>query len=108
MRIAISSTGPEETSPVDSRFGRAPWLFVFDTESGETTTIDNTENAQGRSGVGVTTAQRVVDAGADVVLTGRLGPNAERVLSTAGIQMVLGAEGSVREALTAFRERNAQ
>ena len=103
MKIVVTAVGPEPSSAVDSRFGRAPWLHVIDTETGESRTIDNMQNAQGRSGVGVTTAQRVVDSGADVVMTGRVGPNAQRVLEGAGIEMVLGILGaSVAEAVASY------
>ncbi|MBD3368563.1 MAG: dinitrogenase iron-molybdenum cofactor biosynthesis protein [Candidatus Eisenbacteria bacterium] len=104
MKIAVTSTGADQSSAVDARFGRAPWLHVFDTDSGEHTAIDNTANAQGRSGVGVTTAQRVADAGADVVLTGRLGPNAQRVLEGSGIKVVLGVDGTVRAAVDSYTD----
>jgi len=104
MKIVVTSQGPDESSAVDQRFGRAPWLHILDAESGERNVVDNTANAQGHSGVGVTTAQLVVDAGADVVLTGRLGPNAQRVLEGAGIKVVLGVTGTVGEAVAAFRD----
>jgi len=104
MKIAVTASGPDSTSPVDARFGRAPWIHIVDVTSGEANAIDNTANAQGRSGVGVTTAQRVADAGVEVVLTGRLGPNAQRVLEGAGVQVVLGVTGSVGDAVASFRE----
>jgi predicted Fe-Mo cluster-binding NifX family protein len=108
MKVAITSIGRDETSAVDGRFGRAPWLHVYDTATGESTVLDNVTNAEGRSGVGVRTAQAVVDAGVTVVMTGRVGPNAQRVLDGAGVKVVSNVEGSVRDAVaTLVKNTNA-
>ncbi len=31
MRLAITATGPELSSPIDQRFGRAKYLLIVDT-----------------------------------------------------------------------------
>jgi len=40
MKIAISTSGVGPDAPVDPRFGRAKHFLVFDTETGETVTVE--------------------------------------------------------------------
>ena len=41
MKLLFTTQGTEWDSPMDSRFGRAPYLFVYDEETEETLTLDN-------------------------------------------------------------------
>ena len=43
MKVAITSQGPDMTSMVDLRFGRAKYFIVVDTETGEFSAHDNTQ-----------------------------------------------------------------
>lgn len=43
MKLAITTQGPDPTSPVDLRFGRAGFFRIVDTETGQQTTVDNTQ-----------------------------------------------------------------
>lgn len=54
-------------------------------------------------GVGIQTAQMVVDRGAEAVITGNVGPNAYRVLETAGLKVFTGASGSAENALADYK-----
>ena len=45
MKIAVTSQGSALSSQVDSRFGRAPYLIVIDTQLQGFTAHDNSENA---------------------------------------------------------------
>ena len=49
MNIAITAQGKELSSEIDLRFGRAQWLLVVDTETGDCQAHDNTVNLNGRS-----------------------------------------------------------
>jgi predicted Fe-Mo cluster-binding NifX family protein len=102
MKIAISAAGPSLEDPVDPRFGRCACFLIIDTGTLEFEVIENSsKNLSG--GAGIEAAQRVANQGVTHVLTGRCGPNAEKVLSAAGIKIVDGCEGKVREAVERFR-----
>jgi predicted Fe-Mo cluster-binding NifX family protein len=103
MKVIVSAAGPYLTSAVDARFGRAPWFVVVDTESGEHEALDNGAAADAASGAGVMAAQRVVAHDPRAVLTGHCGPNSFRVLSAAGIEVMLGVTGTVESAVESYR-----
>jgi predicted Fe-Mo cluster-binding NifX family protein len=104
MRIAVSSEGTELSARVDSRFGRTKWFILYDTDTGEFESINNEQVLNLSQGAGIQAAQHLVDHNADVVLTGHCGPNAFRTLATAGLEVVLGASGTVGEAIKQFQE----
>lgn len=102
MRIAVSATGPGLDDSVDPRFGRCQQFVIVDPETME---FDVTENASAvqASGAGISVAQMVAGQGVQAVLTGNCGPNAYQVLNGAGIEVITGASGTVREAVLAYR-----
>jgi len=103
MRIAVTAQGGQLTSELDPRFGRAKWFVMVDTDTDETDAIDNSQGVNASSGAGITSGQRVAEAGAQVVITGHCGPNAERVLSQAGVRIVERTGGTVAEAVEWFK-----
>jgi len=103
MRIAISASGPKMDSPVDARFGRAPWFILADTESGSWEAVENKQNMQAAQGAGVQSAECVVRHGAEAALTGHCGPKAFRALQAAEVQVYVNVEGTVNEAVERFK-----
>ena len=103
MKVAVTSRGPKADSEVDPRFGRAKYFIIADTESGDFEAVDNAQNLNAPQGAGIQAAQNVSAKGAEVLITGHCGPNAFRTLSAAGIKVVVGAEGTVSEALEKFK-----
>jgi len=100
MKVAISAQGGDIEALVDPRFGRAAWFIVADTESGEWTAIDNRENVEASGGAGVQAGTRVADRGVEAVITGNVGPNAQKVLDAAGVHIYQAGNGvTVKEAL---------
>ena len=103
MKIAITSTGETLESMVDERFGRAKYFLIIDTESLETTVVKNTENLDLSQGAGTQSGSKIVDSGVSYVLTGHCGPKAFRVLSSAGLKVIVGVSGTVKDAVDAFK-----
>jgi predicted Fe-Mo cluster-binding NifX family protein len=99
MRIAVTSQGPDLQSQVDPRFGRARYLIVVNTETKESSALDNSRNLNTSQGAGIQTVKDLVNEGVDAVLTGHVGPKAQEALEAAQVQVFLGASGTVEEAL---------
>jgi predicted Fe-Mo cluster-binding NifX family protein len=102
MRIAASAAGPSIEDQLDPRFGRCAFFLIVDTDTLDFEVLENSSKNLG-GGAGIEAAQRVADQGVTHVLTGRCGPNAEKVLSAAGIRIVDGCAGTVRETVERFR-----
>jgi len=102
MKVAISSTGPGLDSEVDPRFGRCQYFIIGDTETMEHGVMDNS-SAMAAGGAGISAAQAIVDKGVQALLTGNCGPNAYEVLSSAGINIITGVSGSVKDAIENYR-----
>ncbi|MGC8913731.1 MAG: NifB/NifX family molybdenum-iron cluster-binding protein [Thermoplasmata archaeon] len=105
MKIACSSTGDTIEAMLDPRFGRCAYFVIATVENGKivsTTTLPNLfANAMG--GAGIQAAQAVVNQGADVVISGNIGPNALQVLQGSGIEIVTGIYGiSVKDAIERY------
>ena len=105
MKIAVSSIGNNLDSDVDSRFGRCNTFIIVDTESMDFQAVSN--GAVGSAhGAGIGAAQVIANLGVKAVLTGHVGPNAHMALSNAGIQMYVGASGTVQDAIVAYKKGN--
>ncbi len=103
MQVVITSEGPALEDAVDPRFGRCGAFLLADTERNEVRPVSNQAAMEG-SGAGVQAAEKVVDLGAEAVITGQVGPRAIQVLRAANIPVYTGAAGSAQEALDAFKE----
>ena len=102
MNIVISAQGQEFESQIDPRFGRCQYFVFVDPDDMTVEAVPNPNLQQG-SGVGIRSAQLVCDKGAKAVLTGNVGPKAQQVLSTAGIEVVTGVTGTVRQAVEDYK-----
>lgn len=106
MKIAVTSTGPSLDAPMDERFGRCPCFVVASPDGGDFDPVDNPCATQGH-GAGIQAARLVAAQGVSVVLTGRCGPKASDTLAAAGVSVVTGYVGTVREALEKYKAENA-
>jgi len=102
MRIAVSAKGADLDCPVDERFGRARGFILVDPETWAFECVPNAQNLEAPQGAGIQAARTVAERGAEVLITGHVGPKAFRTLSAAGIEVVSGATGTVREAVKAY------
>jgi len=103
LRIAVTSTGKEPESEVDQRFGRAAYFVIVDTETMDCSVFENDSLVAG-SGAGISSARAIAGAGVQSVLTGNCGPDAERVLRSAGVRLYTGLTGTVAEVVDLFRK----
>lgn len=108
MKVAVTAQGPEATSPVDTRFGRAKWIVIVDTDTGETQAHDNKLNLTLAQGAGIQTGQNIANLEADAVITGNLGPNAYKTLAAANVQIFLASGETVEQVVAAFKREELQ
>ena len=106
MKIAISTSGKTLDSNVEPRFGRSAGFILFDTDTQNVQYLDNAAQQNLSQGAGIQTAQMIAEAGAQVVITGQVGPKAAQVLDQFKIKIHACAGGTVREALQAL-DQNA-
>ena len=102
MRIAITATGANLEAKVDPRFGRCACLLFVETDDLSFEAVENPNVALG-GGAGIQSAQLVAAKGVTHVLTGNCGPNAHQTLSAAGIVIVVGCSGVVRDAIEQYK-----
>ena len=107
MKIAVSSQGSDLEAPASSVFGRCPTFILVELETMVFETVANPAVSQG-GGAGIQAAQYVVDLGIQAVLTGNLGPNAFDVLQAAKVPGYIVPEGTVRQAVEAFKAGQLQ
>jgi predicted Fe-Mo cluster-binding NifX family protein len=102
MKIAITATAASLDADIDPRFGRCQYFVIVDPETTGFEVLENS-GAMSGGGAGIATAQMIVGKGVEAVLTGNCGPNAYEVLEAAGIKVVTGVSGKVRQAIEDYR-----
>lgn len=108
MRVVVTAQGPTLGAPADPRFGRAKYLLLMDTDTGEHSAVDNKVNLNAAQGAGIQTGRKVVELGAQAVITGNVGPKAFTTLNAGGVAIYTGASGTVREAIEDFKAGRLQ
>ena len=103
MRIAVTAQGQDLAAAVDSRFGRARFFMVVDTETGEFSAADNTQNLNAAQGAGIQAGRNVVELGVQAVITGHVGPKAFATLQAGNVAIHTGASGTVADAIEQFK-----
>lgn len=103
MKLALSSKGEDLNSSLDERFGRAKQFIIYDLDKDSYTSISNKQNLNASQGAGIQSAQNIINAGADVIITGNVGPNAFKTLQAAGIDIYLTSNISIKEAITKYK-----
>lgn len=105
MKLIFTTQGTDWDAAMDPRFGRTRFFFVYDDVSKEIQTFDNAAIENEAHGAGPKTAQKLVEYGAQILITGNgPGGNAARVLETAKVEVFVGAgQMTVREAYEAYK-----
>ena len=85
---------------VSPHFGRAPTFTVVDTDTNAVKVLQNTSEHMG--GVGLP-PELMARAGVQVMLCSGLGPRAIQMFEEYGIEVYVGADGTVTDAIQAWR-----
>ena len=102
MKICVTAVSGSLEAQIDPRFGRCPYFVIVDSETMEFEAVPNIASGS-MSGAGIQAAQTVASRGVKVLITGNVGPNAFQALSAAGIRVVTGAFGNVREVIEKYK-----
>lgn len=103
MKIAVTSEGTDIDAAIDPRFGRARYILILDENGTLIETIDNSAGVNARGGAGIQAGKAVADRKVEVLITGNCGPNAFKTLKAAGVKLVAGQSGTVRDALNSLK-----
>ena len=102
MKVSIPVMNRDGTSAtVGAHFGKAPAYAIIDTESGDLKFIDNTSEHLGGKGL---PPELLAKAGVNIMLCGGLGPKAVDLFCSLGIQVYVGAMGTVQETMEAWQQ----
>lgn len=101
MKIAISSKGGSLHAQMDERFGRCEYFIIVDSETMKFNAVFN-PSSDVSGGAGPAAAKKIAEQGAEVLITGNVGVNAQQALEAAGIKVVTGAVGTVKEVVENF------
>jgi predicted Fe-Mo cluster-binding NifX family protein len=102
MKICVTATANSIDTQIDPRFGRCSYLVIVDSETMQFEAIPNMA-AGASGGAGIQAAQTIAKKDVKLLITGNVGPNAFGALSAAGIKVVTGASGTIREAIDKFK-----
>ncbi len=102
MKICIKSQGKDLESEIDPRFGRCKYFIFYDTDTMQYEAVEN-QWKEAQQGAGTQAGQFVASKEAKVLITGEIGPGAERVIKSAGIKIVE-ANGKVIDAINKIKK----
>jgi len=105
MKIAFTSQGESWQSRMDARFGRTPFLAVYDEATGQMEFLDNRAAAGEAHGAGTATAQKLFDIRPEVLITGNgPGQTAAQALKHLNMRIFVDAgDLSLEEAYQEFK-----
>lgn len=103
MKILFSSTGKEWEALLDGQFGRAQGFVLYDEASGKVSWHSNAVNVEATHGAGTQAAQFAASTGAEVIITGHVGPKAYQMLNLSEIKVYIAPEESLTEVYDAFK-----
>jgi len=88
---------------LEPQFGRCAYFLIVDADDGSMEAVKN-PGVDARGGAGVESVRTIASKKATVLLTGKCGPSAVKALSDAGIHVVTGCSGTVRDVVQQYKD----
>ena len=102
MKVSVPTMGDRGLDElICAHFGRAETFTIVDIDSGDVEVIRNTSEHMGGTGL---PPELISAKGAHVMLAGGLGPKAVKMFEGYGIEVFIGATGTVRDAISDWKE----
>jgi len=103
LKIAVASEGTDLNAQLVHKFGTSAYLIIVDPETFEFETIPN-PGASERRGAGLQAAVLAIGKEVDVVLTAYASPAVQKHLSDAGISLISGLSGTVKQVVERYKQ----
>jgi len=104
MKIAVTAKGGSLNAQMDERFGRCEYFIIVDSDTMRFNAFFN-PSAAASGGAGPSAAREIAKHGAEVLITGNVGVNAQRALDAAWLRVVTMAGGTVTEVVGKYLQQ---
>ena len=104
MKICLTAITNNLDSQLDPKFGRCVYFIIIDSQTMKFKALKN-KAATVSEGAGVLAAQILVDQEVKHVITGNIGPRSMQALKTAGIEVNIERDITVKDAIEKFRSK---
>ncbi len=103
MLIAITSEGLAPSSLVAEKFGKAPFIIIYDTD---TNTFEPLRNPYANlvGGAGIQTSQFIIERNVGILIASEIGLNPLRLLNSANVEVYSCFKKQVKEVVKEFVE----
>ena len=106
MKICVPTMGEKGLDDtVGEHFGRVPTYTIVDADTNEVKVIQNTSHHMGGQGY---PPELMAQEGATIMVCRGLGRRAIQMFEELGIEVYIGASGTVKEAVEAFKQGRLQ
>ena len=106
MKVCVPTMGNMGLNEnVSEHFGRAPTFTIINIDTNEVKVVPNTSEHMGGSGY---PPEIMANEGVDLMLCSGLGPRAIKMFEQFGIEVYVGAYGTVKEAIQAWQAGRLQ
>ena len=91
-------------SKVDSRFGRAGYFLIYDTDEEKVLSIEENTFKNATHGVGTKTASFVIGKGCKAAIGAQPGPKAAVILKQGNVKILVTDKGTAKESLEKYKK----